>query len=133
MALRHARDVPGVESAAVVLDGKKQLVPLDAACDPNLGGVAVSHRVEGKFADYTENGVQDILREPFAWNAEAYGEPDAAIPAEGYRLSVGDSGIRVASSSPAGAFYAGETLRQLRGADVREPIVTDDCTGVQIR
>ena len=60
-------------------------------------------------------------------------EPDAAIPAEGYRLSVDDSGIRVASSSPAGAFYAGETLRQLRGADVREPIVTDDCTGVQIR
>lgn len=50
-------------------------------------------------------------------------EPDAAIPAEGYRLSVGDSGIRVASSSPAGAFYAGETLRQLRGADGRVPHV----------
>ncbi|MDE3276165.1 MAG: AAA family ATPase, partial [Verrucomicrobiota bacterium] len=50
-------------------------------------------------------------------------EPDAAIPAEGYRLSVGDSSIRVASSSPAGAFYAGETLRQLRGADGRVPHV----------
>lgn len=50
-------------------------------------------------------------------------EPDATIPAEGYRLTVGDSGVRVAASSPAGAFYAGETLRQLRGADGLVPHV----------
>ena len=44
---------------------------------------------------------------------------DAKIPAEGYRLSVGAEGVTVASSGAAGAFYARQTLEQLkvRGKD----------------
>ncbi|MBO6167340.1 MAG: beta-N-acetylhexosaminidase [Kiritimatiellae bacterium] len=38
---------------------------------------------------------------------------DAAIPAEGYRLSVGADGVKVAASGEAGRFYARQTLRQL--------------------
>ena len=38
---------------------------------------------------------------------------DASLPAEGYRLEVTPSGIAVASSDAAGAFYARQTLRQL--------------------
>ena len=38
---------------------------------------------------------------------------DPAIPKEGYRLSVKESGITVASSDAAGKFYAIETLKQL--------------------
>lgn len=35
------------------------------------------------------------------------------LPAEGYRLTVGVDQILLATGSPAGAFYAGQTLRQL--------------------
>ena len=38
---------------------------------------------------------------------------DAALPKEGYRLTVGEDGIAVASSDDAGFFYALQTLRQL--------------------
>ncbi|MGN0832865.1 MAG: family 20 glycosylhydrolase [Kiritimatiellia bacterium] len=38
---------------------------------------------------------------------------DAAIPPEGYRLTIGADGIAVAASGEAGFFYAGQTLRQL--------------------
>jgi len=40
-------------------------------------------------------------------------ETDAALPREGYRLSVRPSGISVAAADDAGAFYALQTLRQL--------------------
>ena len=39
---------------------------------------------------------------------------DAALPAEGYRLKVTPDGVTVASSDAAGAFYAEQTLEQLR-------------------
>lgn len=48
---------------------------------------------------------------------------DGTIPAEGYRLSVDAVGIRVWASSGTGAFYAGQTLRQLRDAMGRLPYV----------
>jgi hexosaminidase len=38
---------------------------------------------------------------------------DPALPAEGYVLEVGDAGIDIRGGSAAGAFYAGQTLRQL--------------------
>ncbi len=44
-------------------------------------------------------------------------ETDAAIPNEGYRLSVAKDGIKVASSGEAGRFYAIETLKQLSSQD----------------
>ena len=40
-------------------------------------------------------------------------ETDAAIPAEGYRLTVSDDGVKIVSSDAAGRFYAGQTVRQL--------------------
>ena len=43
---------------------------------------------------------------------------DASIPKEGYRLSVTESGIEVASSDKAGEFYALQTLDQLKGASI---------------
>lgn len=42
---------------------------------------------------------------------------DAAIAPEGYRVSVGDDGIAVASSDGAGRFYALATLRQIAKSD----------------
>ena len=48
---------------------------------------------------------------------------DATIPAEGYRLSVAEDGIRIASSDEAGRFYAGVTLRQLALPDGSLPCV----------
>ena len=52
---------------------------------------------------------------------------DAKIPAEGYRLSVGAAGVTVASSDAAGAFYARQTLEQLKvrgkGGQVTLPCV----------
>jgi len=40
-------------------------------------------------------------------------ERDSAVPAEGYRLSVTASGVRIVSADEAGAFYALKTLEQL--------------------
>ena len=40
---------------------------------------------------------------------------DAALPAEGYRISVKSDGVTVASADDAGEFYARETLKQLVG------------------
>lgn len=48
---------------------------------------------------------------------------DASIPPEGYRLVVDESGIRIAASDVSGAFYAGQTLRQLADARGNVPWV----------
>ena len=42
---------------------------------------------------------------------------DAALPPEGYRLSVSPDGVRVTSRDDAGAFYAVQTLKQLGARD----------------
>ena len=50
-------------------------------------------------------------------------EADASIPAEGYRLVVTKDGANIWSSDAAGAFYANETLKQLRGPKGELPLV----------
>jgi hexosaminidase len=40
--------------------------------------------------------------------------PDASLPPEGYRLRVAPAGISIQAASPAGTFYAEQTLSQLR-------------------
>jgi hexosaminidase len=40
---------------------------------------------------------------------------DPSLPAEGYRLTVDESGVRIAARDPAGEFYARQALRQLLG------------------
>ena len=52
--------------------------------------------------------------------AQAKFETDAAIPKEGYRLSVTKDGIKVASSDEAGRFYALETLKQLAAKEGKD-------------
>lgn len=49
---------------------------------------------------------------------------DPALTAEGYRLVVDADGINVAAADAAGAFYALQTLDQLRAADGSVPYVT---------
>jgi hexosaminidase len=41
---------------------------------------------------------------------------DTALPPEGFRLTIGSGGVRIAAAGPAAAFYAGVALRQLLGA-----------------
>ena len=48
---------------------------------------------------------------------------DAALPAEGYRLRVADGKAEVSSATEAGAFYARQTLAQLRRDDGTYPAV----------
>lgn len=48
---------------------------------------------------------------------------DASLPPEGYRLSVGADGVKIASSDTAGRFYANQTLRQLKRLDGSYPYV----------
>lgn len=52
-------------------------------------------------------------------NAEVRTVRDASLRPESYRLSVTPDAIRIVSSDEAGAFYARETLRQLRSPDGR--------------
>ncbi|MFC7647064.1 glycoside hydrolase family 20 zincin-like fold domain-containing protein [Streptosporangium lutulentum] len=40
-------------------------------------------------------------------------EADASLGAEAYTLEVTAGGVRITAADPAGAFYAGQTLRQL--------------------
>ena len=47
-------------------------------------------------------------------------ESDAAMPKEGYRLSVAKDGIKVAASDDAGRFYALETLKQLSSKEGKD-------------
>ena len=54
-----------------------------------------------------------IEKEGFCEKPEVVYTTDASIPAEGYALSVTPDGIKVASADKSGAFYAGETLKQL--------------------
>ncbi|MBX7125715.1 MAG: beta-N-acetylhexosaminidase [Cyclobacteriaceae bacterium] len=43
---------------------------------------------------------------------------DASLGNEGYELSVADKGVRISAAAPAGAFYGGQTLRQLLPAAI---------------
>ena len=54
---------------------------------------------------------------------------DGTIPAEGYRLTVASNGICVASSSPAGRFYAEQTLKQL--AERNDGVETYPCVEIE--
>ncbi len=59
-------------------------------------------------------------------NAAVREVADAALPPEGYRLDVRPDGVRIASSAPAGAFYARQTLAQLaEGASIPCCTITD--------
>lgn len=46
------------------------------------------------------------------------------LPAEGYEIDIAATGAVVRTSAPAGAFYAGQTLQQLRAADGSLPCVS---------
>lgn len=62
------------------------------------------------------------LRETGGWcenSAPVVYKTDAALPPEGYRLSVTESGITVTSADEAGRFYAKETLKQLVDGDAK--------------
>jgi hexosaminidase len=48
----------------------------------------------------------------------------ASLPAEGYEIEIAATGAVVRSSSDAGAFYAEQTLKQLRAADGSWPCVS---------
>ena len=69
------------------------------------------------------------------------GEPsptvDGSLPAQGYRLTIDPGGsVQVASGDPAGRFYAGRTLDQLRAGDPagRLPVgVIEDWPDLQVR
>ena len=50
-------------------------------------------------------------------------EQVAGLPAEGYELEIAPTGAVIRSSAEAGAFYAQQTLQQLRGADGSLPCV----------
>ena len=56
---------------------------------------------------------------------------DAGIPPEGYRLSVDSNGVRIASSSSSGDFYARETLKQLAVVDGRNKTVSFPCCEIE--
>ena len=62
------------------------------------------------------------LKETGGWcenSAPVVYKTDAALPPEGYRLSVTASGITVTSADEAGRFYAKETLKQLVDGDAK--------------
>ncbi|QWF77180.1 beta-N-acetylhexosaminidase [Amycolatopsis sp. CA-230715] len=67
------------------------------------------------------------------WPAEVEIENSDAVPAEGYRLDIAESGIRITASDDSGVRYARETLRQLAGpsafraADVHSGPMTVPC------
>lgn len=50
-------------------------------------------------------------------------ETDVSLPPEGYVLEIASNGVRIASSSAAGRFYAERTLSQLVAADGMAPCV----------
>lgn len=64
---------------------------------------------EGSLADWQHASVVSVT--------------DSSIPAEGYKLKVGEDGITIASSDSAGAFYAQQTLIQLADANGALPFV----------
>lgn len=59
-------------------------------------------------------------------NAPIAVERDASVPVEGYRLEIGPKGIVICSADAAGAFYARQTLEQMReGTNYPCAVVTD--------
>src|SRR4051812_40756745 len=59
---------------------------------------------------------------------------DPSLPAEGYTLEVDEFGADIAGGSPAGIFYARQTLRQLLPPATlrRVPAATHNLPGVRI-
>lgn len=58
---------------------------------------------------------------------------DPAVPEEGYRLDCTQNGISVIASTPCGAFYAIQTLRQLLGLDTTQNAerLTISCVNIE--
>ena len=55
-----------------------------------------------------------VMKGGFGENAEVRVVRDSSVPAEGYRLTVGETGVDVRCSDAAGEQYARQTLRQMR-------------------
>jgi len=75
-----------------------------------------------------------LLATNFIVEADVKWQKDAAIPAEGYKLSVTPSGATVWSSGDAGAFYAFQTLKQLarpQNVDVRVKPLEIPCVEIE--
>ncbi len=104
-------------SAALALSANAGYVPLDS---PPLALVPAPQRLERKVGEFRSVSENPPIME----------SRDPSLPPEGYRLSVTPEGISVKSADAAGAFYARQTLAQLkamRGEEVVFPCVeTED-------
>ncbi|HUP86975.1 MAG TPA: family 20 glycosylhydrolase [Acidimicrobiales bacterium] len=58
---------------------------------------------------------------------------DPALPPQGYRLTIGDDGVRIDAADDAGAFYARATLAQLRAQGPLPEGVVEDWPDVSVR
>ena len=83
---------------------------------------AVAACAGGAFAAVAVVPRPTSVKETGGWcenSAPVVYKTDAALPPEGYRLSVTASGITVTSADEAGRFYAKETLKQLVDGDAK--------------
>ena len=73
MSLGEAGCRVWVEPAAVVADGEKQSVAVDAAGDPDSPCPAVADAVQRQFADDAQDRVGRVVRDPLARDASRAG------------------------------------------------------------
>jgi hexosaminidase len=57
---------------------------------------------------------------------------EKGVPAEGYELDVTGSGMHIAASEPAGAFYAVQTIRQLLDPAIDDPAISPKRSSWQV-
>ncbi|MER5648048.1 beta-N-acetylhexosaminidase [Streptosporangium sp. NPDC002524] len=92
------------------------LLPLPSALAPASGSLGLPHGVVVSGPAELVDAVRLALAvlDPRPGEAGTITvEPDASLGAEAYLLDVTDGGVRIAAGDRAGAFYAGQTLRQL--------------------
>lgn len=101
------------------------VIPRPAVLRPSAGSFALTAstivRADGAFAEVARRFAHDIAQPTgFTLRVQSTSAAggirivrDASVPAEGYTLDVSPTTVTVRASSPAGAFYALETFKQL--------------------
>ena len=122
--------------ATVTFAGDFSLVPLPSSVQMAEGEFVFGKKLNVAVADYPGDSLQAVvdrfapgfskstgvvLKKSKIEKAQMSVSVNSKLPYEGYRLKVEKKGIAVEVSSPAGLFYALQTLRQI----VESPVASD--------
>lgn len=120
------KPLPIIPAPTTMEETSDKTVRLKLPLDISIGEVdSLSHEV----IEREVKSISTLLPKKHQDGAEIAFSADTLQPAEGYRLTIDDNGIKIEASTHAGFFYGLQTLKRLMGKEIVAG-VQSDCTAL---